>query len=78
MLRLGVDVGGANTDAVAMDGLRVLGKVKVTVTPDVTTGITQRPDAARSAPAIATRSRRWRSRSKKPPTVTRTCSSKGA
>ena len=41
MLRLGIDVGGTNTDAVAMDGPRVLGKVKVTVTPDVTTGITQ-------------------------------------
>lgn len=38
-MRVGVDVGGTNTDAVAMDGRRVLGSVKSPTTPDVTSGI---------------------------------------
>jgi N-methylhydantoinase A/oxoprolinase/acetone carboxylase beta subunit len=39
-LRLGVDVGGTNTDAVILDGLdRLVATAKVTTTPDVTRGI---------------------------------------
>ena len=39
-LRIGIDVGGTNTDAVLMDGLTVVSKIKTLTTPDVTTGIT--------------------------------------
>jgi N-methylhydantoinase A/oxoprolinase/acetone carboxylase beta subunit len=38
-LRIGIDVGGTNTDAVLMDGRRVLAEVKTPTTPDVTSGI---------------------------------------
>ena len=38
-VRVGVDVGGTNTDAVAMEGRSVLGTVKTPTTPDVTTGV---------------------------------------
>jgi N-methylhydantoinase A/oxoprolinase/acetone carboxylase beta subunit len=38
-LRIGVDVGGTNTDAVLMNGLSVVSKAKTPTTPDVTTGI---------------------------------------
>jgi N-methylhydantoinase A/oxoprolinase/acetone carboxylase beta subunit len=39
-LRVGIDVGGTNTDAVLMDGLTVVSTIKTPTTPDVTTGIT--------------------------------------
>ncbi len=39
MIRIGVDVGGTNTDAVVMDGPRVLAWAKTTSTPDATTGL---------------------------------------
>lgn len=39
MLRIGVDVGGTNTDAVLMDGNRVLADTKSPTTPDVSSGI---------------------------------------
>lgn len=39
-LRIGIDVGGTNTDAVLMDGLKVVAKIKTPTTPDVTSGIT--------------------------------------
>lgn len=39
-LRIGIDVGGTNTDAVLMDGLRVIAKIKTPTTADVTGGIT--------------------------------------
>ncbi len=39
MLRLGVDVGGTNTDAVVISGAEVLGTAKVTTTPEVTEGV---------------------------------------
>lgn len=39
MIRIGVDVGGTNTDAVLVEGRRVLRKAKTPTTPDVTTGI---------------------------------------
>ncbi len=38
-LRIGVDVGGTNTDAVAMSAEDVVGWAKATTTPDVTEGI---------------------------------------
>lgn len=38
-MRIGIDVGGTNTDAVLMDGRRVLAKVKTPTTQDVTSGI---------------------------------------
>jgi N-methylhydantoinase A/oxoprolinase/acetone carboxylase beta subunit len=39
MLRIGVDVGGTNTDAVVMQGARVLAAVKCATTRDVTSGV---------------------------------------
>ncbi|GLJ92936.1 hydantoinase/oxoprolinase N-terminal domain-containing protein [Streptomyces poonensis] len=39
MLRLGIDVGGTNTDAVLIDGDRVLGAAKAATTADVSGGI---------------------------------------
>jgi N-methylhydantoinase A/oxoprolinase/acetone carboxylase beta subunit len=39
-MRIGVDVGGTNTDAVLMDGEQVVGWHKTPTTPDVTSGIT--------------------------------------
>jgi N-methylhydantoinase A/oxoprolinase/acetone carboxylase beta subunit len=39
LVRIGIDVGGTNTDAVLMDGVRVLATVKTATTPDVTSGI---------------------------------------
>ncbi len=38
-MRIGIDVGGTNTDAVLMDGRRVLAEHKTPTTPDVTAGI---------------------------------------
>jgi N-methylhydantoinase A/oxoprolinase/acetone carboxylase beta subunit len=38
-MRIGIDVGGTNTDAVLMDGLNVLGWRKTPTTPDVGAGI---------------------------------------
>lgn len=39
-MRIGIDVGGTNTDAVLMDGTKVLAWHKTPTTPDVTSGIT--------------------------------------
>src|SRR4051794_27045015 len=39
-LRVGIDVGGTNTDAVLMEGQRVVAKLKTPTTPDVTSGVT--------------------------------------
>lgn len=39
MKRIGIDVGGTNTDAVLLDGMRVVAAVKSPTTADVTTGI---------------------------------------
>ena len=38
-MRIGIDVGGTNTDAVLMDGRAILGAVKTPTTPNVTDGI---------------------------------------
>ena len=49
--RLGIDVGGTNTDAVIMDGTdRVIAKAKVPGTPDITGGITTAIDTVLRAP----------------------------
>ena len=37
--RLGIDVGGTNTDAALIDGNRVLAATKAPTSPDVSTGI---------------------------------------
>ncbi len=39
-MRIGIDVGGTNTDAVLMKGMTVVDAVKTPTTPDVSTGIT--------------------------------------
>jgi N-methylhydantoinase A/oxoprolinase/acetone carboxylase beta subunit len=39
MYRVGVDVGGTNTDAVVMEGRRVVAAVKMSTSADVTTGL---------------------------------------
>lgn len=46
MIRAGVDVGGTNTDAVLLDGRRLLGAAKYPTTEDVTTGIVAALSAA--------------------------------
>jgi N-methylhydantoinase A/oxoprolinase/acetone carboxylase beta subunit len=38
-MRIGIDVGGTNTDAVVVDGVRVLASAKTATTTDVTSGI---------------------------------------
>ena len=49
--RLGIDVGGTNTDAVIMDPAdRVIAKAKVPCTPDITGGITRAIDTVLHAP----------------------------
>jgi N-methylhydantoinase A/oxoprolinase/acetone carboxylase beta subunit len=51
--RLGIDVGGTNTDAVILDPAdRVLAKAKVACTPDITGGITAAIDAVLRAPGV--------------------------
>jgi N-methylhydantoinase A/oxoprolinase/acetone carboxylase beta subunit len=40
MMRIGIDVGGTNTDAVLIEGASVLGTAKTTTTADITSGIT--------------------------------------
>src|SRR5579875_350893 len=54
-VRLGVDVGGTNTDAVVLDGSgRVLAKAKTPTTADVTTGIARAIDMVLAAGVPAT------------------------
>jgi N-methylhydantoinase A/oxoprolinase/acetone carboxylase beta subunit len=54
--RLGIDVGGTNTDAVILDTAdRVLAKAKVACTPDITGGITEAIDAVLRAPGMDSR-----------------------
>ena len=49
--RLGIDVGGTNTDAVIMDAAdRIVAKAKVPCTPDITGGITRAIDTVLHAP----------------------------
>jgi N-methylhydantoinase A/oxoprolinase/acetone carboxylase beta subunit len=54
--RLGIDVGGTNTDAVIMDGAdRVIAKAKVPCTPDITGGIITAIDTVLRSPAVEPR-----------------------
>ncbi len=54
--RLGIDVGGTNTDAVVMDRAdRVIAKAKVPGTPDITSGIIAAIDAVLSTPGVEPR-----------------------
>jgi len=54
MKRIGIDVGGTNTDAVLLDGARVVHAVKAPTTEDVTGGIVaalSRLTGTRTSPA---------------------------
>lgn len=53
MLRLGIDVGGTNTDAVVMRGRTVLSGVKRATTADVTSGVSEALEAAIAAAGVA-------------------------
>jgi N-methylhydantoinase A/oxoprolinase/acetone carboxylase beta subunit len=50
-VRIGIDVGGTNTDAVLMDGNDVLAEAKTATTPDVTSGVLTSLDLALSGKA---------------------------
>lgn len=52
MYRLGIDVGGTNTDAVIMQGRTVVAGVKAATSVDVTTGVLDALEAAISAAAV--------------------------
>lgn len=55
-LRLGIDVGGTNTDAVVLDAQdRLLGKAKVPSTPDVTSGIAAAIEAVTARSGVESR-----------------------
>ena len=52
--RIGIDVGGTNTDAVFLDGERVVAAAKTPTTADVTSGVTRAlADLLAAAPAAA-------------------------
>jgi N-methylhydantoinase A/oxoprolinase/acetone carboxylase beta subunit len=53
MRRIGIDVGGTNTDAVLLDDGSVVHAVKTPTTADVTTGIVTALDLLRRHPAVA-------------------------
>ncbi|MEC9245692.1 hydantoinase/oxoprolinase N-terminal domain-containing protein [Nitratireductor rhodophyticola] len=52
MYRLGIDVGGTNTDAVIMQGRNVLSGVKASTTEDVTSGVREAMEAAISRAGV--------------------------
>ncbi|TPW31984.1 hydantoinase/oxoprolinase N-terminal domain-containing protein [Pararhizobium mangrovi] len=52
MLRVGIDVGGTNTDAVVLDARAVLAGVKVSTSEDVTSGIIEALEAVIDAAGI--------------------------
>ncbi|MER2622796.1 MULTISPECIES: hydantoinase/oxoprolinase N-terminal domain-containing protein [Pseudomonadota] len=52
MYRLGIDVGGTNTDAVIMAGRSVLAGVKAATTEDVTSGVIEAMEAAISKASV--------------------------
>jgi len=53
MYRIGVDVGGTNTDAVVMVGRDILAAVKVPTSSDVTTGLMRALREVQTQAAIA-------------------------
>ena len=52
MIRIGVDVGGTNTDAVVMDGAKVLAGVKAPTTADVMSGVVAAMKSALAASGL--------------------------
>ncbi|MCM2449227.1 hydantoinase/oxoprolinase family protein [Agrobacterium vitis] len=52
MYRLGIDVGGTNTDAVVMQGGKVLSGIKAPTSEDVTTGVVEAMEGAIKAAGI--------------------------
>ncbi len=52
MIRIGIDVGGTNTDAVIMDGARVIAGVKSSTTADVMSGVVNALKAVLDASAM--------------------------
>ena len=46
MYRLGIDVGGTNTDAVIMEENKVLSGIKASTTEDVTSGVIEAMEGA--------------------------------
>jgi N-methylhydantoinase A/oxoprolinase/acetone carboxylase beta subunit len=56
VIRIGIDVGGTNTDAVVMEGKRVVASVKATTSPDVTTGVREALAGALRQSGVAARS----------------------
>jgi N-methylhydantoinase A/oxoprolinase/acetone carboxylase beta subunit len=53
-MRIGIDVGGTNTDAVLMEGVNVLAWHKTPTTPDVTSGITAALQAIMAESGVST------------------------
>ncbi|TMV79230.1 hydantoinase/oxoprolinase family protein, partial [Thioclava sp. BHET1] len=53
MYRVGIDVGGTNTDAVVLEGQRVLAGVKASTTEDVTSGVLEALEKVIAASGIA-------------------------
>ena len=53
MRRIGIDVGGTNTDAVMLDDGKVAHAIKTPTTSDVTSGIVTALEALRRRPEIA-------------------------
>ena len=67
-LRLGIDVGGTNTDAVLMDGDLVVAWHKVATGPDITDAIVAAVEGLRDGsidPLFKLLSNRWRHNSQK-------------
>ena len=56
MIRIGIDVGGTNTDAVVMEGQRVIASFKATTSPDVTTGVREALEGALKQSGVAAES----------------------
>ena len=52
MIRIGIDVGGTNTDAVVMNGTQVVAGVKVATTADVMAGVVEALDEVLRASAV--------------------------
>ena len=70
MKRIGIDVGGTNTDAVLIADDKVIHSVKCPTTADVTSGILDALTALRTNPAAAVSVRRKSSGNLPPTTAT--------
>jgi len=56
VIRIGIDVGGTNTDAVVMEGDRVVASVKAVTSPDVTAGVSEALTGALKQSGVAAKS----------------------